>query len=437
MTAWTAFEIFINTFESTLYLCFFKNKLNIAKKSLIADTICLVAYDAFLTSYLFYPIPFPDTIGCIIFFLYALYMSEEKWYICALWAILKEIIVIASVSIVIQSYLHIFSISYDTILEPGIYRVFFVLVFNFILFIVFFTLMRVKRDNTSLHWSALFFFLGINVLILIVIDLLFFIQVNNSFKSELPFFAADVALTLITILSMFLLYIMTTLSDREHQAEIALSQAQFSRDYHQALKSLYTDMLSKQHDFKQQLQTLELLIERGNSSVAKSYFDKYKASAINKDTTFVTGNFAVDALLTSKALSCKHDGITFEFTSYPLNDLPIHEVDFCAVVGNLLDNAIEGVNRIVDSDEPRWIRLSFSRIWNMFYIICENSMLPTTIKKHQGRFITSKTEKTYLHGYGIQNIITIVTSAQGLYSFDVKDRIFIASITFPYSESEG
>ena len=47
-------------------------------------------------------------------------------------------------------------------------------------------------------------------------------------------------------------------------------------------------------------------------------------------------------------------------------------MDFCTIVGNLLDNAIEGVGRIKPAPASPSIRLAFSRSWDMFYIYCEN-----------------------------------------------------------------
>lgn len=432
MTSWDIFEIGVNLFESLLFLFFIKNRLNIAKKSLPADLICVGAYTAFLSLYTFFPISIPDSVGGVILFIYALYISDEKWYTCALWVVINEIVVVVIISLTTQGYLILFSQPYDALLVPGSQRACFVLISNLALTIALFSISRIKKRNTSLNWSALFIFLCINILILLVVALLFSIQVHNSFEHNVLFAALDVILSIISVLSMALLYIMTTISDKRHQYELALNHAQITRANQQTLKDMYTSLVAKQHDFKHQLQTLELLIMSGNVEDAKKYFNNYKLKAVNTGITFVTGNIAIDALMTAKALTCEKKQITFEYTSYPLNDLPIPEVDFCAIVGNLLDNAIEGAERIVNANESKWVHLTFSRIWDMFYIICENSMRPATIRRFGGKFISSKKENEIGHGYGIQNIIEIVDASQGIYSFDTKENVFTATITLPY-----
>lgn len=432
MTAWDIFEIGVNLFESLLFLFFIKNRLHIVRRNLAADLICISAYTAFLSLYTFFPISIPDSVGAIILFVYALYISNEKWYTCALWVVVNEIVVVVIISLTTQGYGFLFSQPYDALLVPGVQRVCYVLISNLALTIVLFSISRIKKRNTSLNWSALFIFLCINLLILFVAALLFPIQVHNLFKYNLLFATLYIILAIISVLSMALLYIMTTMSEKRHQYELAFNQAKISRANQQTLKDMYAGLVAKQHDFKHQLQTLELLIMSGNVEDAKKYFNDYKLKVVNTGITFVTGNLAIDALMTAKALTCEKKQIAFEYTSYPLNDLPIPEVDFCAIVGNLLDNAIEGAERIVNANESRWVHLTFSRIWDMFYIICENSMQPETIRRFGGKFISSKKENESGHGYGIQNIIEIVDDSQGIYSFDTKENVFTATITLPY-----
>lgn len=94
--------------------------------------------------------------------------------------------------------------------------------------------------------------------------------------------------------------------------------------------------------------------------------DEYKAKNAPKMDDFLTGSISVDALLTAKSLACKHHNISLHVSQCPLNSLPISEVDFCTILGNLLDNAIEGNVCIVNKSIEKWINLSFSRVWDMF-----------------------------------------------------------------------
>lgn len=222
---------------------------------------------------------------------------------------------------------------------------------------------------------------------------------------------------------------MTQTVQKENAAQIALKQAQLTKEHQQALQDMYSDMLARQHDFKHQLQAIEQLIQQQPPQAAE-YLAKFKEK-INERNTFVTGSIAVDALLTAKMLACKNKCIDFELSQCPLTALPICEVDFCAIVGNLLDNAMEGALRIKDAQTPKWIHLSFQRVWNTFSIRCENTMAPSTINRRGKRFLTSKVKSSAPHGFGIPNIESIAQKAEGFCSFETKDCIFIATVTLP------
>lgn len=427
---WNAFEIGVNLFEAILFLLFLKNRLHIARKKPLADFLCAGAYTAFLSLYVFYPVPVPDTAGCLILFAYACHMSDERWTVCALWVMINEIVVFATVSMTTQSYLMICSQRYDALLAPGTHRLYYVLVSNLAMAVALLAVSRIKRKNTALDWTAILLFLLVNALILTALEVLFFFQVRHGFEPSPSFLALDAILAAISGLSMVSLYMMTTISNRQHQTEMALHHARLTRAHQQTLKELYAALVARQHDFKHQLQTLERLMASGNTEEAQRYFNSYRCGAADAGLTFVTGNLAMDALLTSKALACQSEQIAFEYTAYPLGDLPIPEVDFCAVVGNLLDNAMEGAARVTGAQERRWVRLAFSRMWDMFTVTCENSMRPSAIRKRKGRFISSK--KGVGHGYGIQSVIRVVDAFGGLYRFEAKGDVFTATLTLPY-----
>ena len=81
---WTFLEISVNFFEAFIYLYFFKNRINVCKKSTAADAICLISYTAFLSLYLFFNIPFPDSFGGVMFVFYLHYVSDERCSVCIL-----------------------------------------------------------------------------------------------------------------------------------------------------------------------------------------------------------------------------------------------------------------------------------------------------------------------------------------------------------------
>lgn len=125
--------------------------------------------------------------------------------------------------------------------------------------------------------------------------------------------------------------------------------------------------------------------------------------------------------------------IRFEYQPYPLNELPIDESIFCVVLSNLLDNAIEGINRMNDSEHEHVIQLKFARSWDVFFITCNNDMTPDSIHRVGTRFLSSKKEGVG-HGFGVENIKKIVNEANGQCKFITQEQIFHVEIILPFEK---
>lgn len=431
---WLLFEIGINAFESCLYLFFLKSRLLFSRKTYLADTLCILCYTLFLSMYLFFDLPFSDTFGAVIFIVYLHYACDDRWSNCILWVVFFEIMIIATAGIMLQIFMTSLSIPYDLLLSPSKYRVILVLSANFILFIEVFFFSMIGKQTSSLQLSSLIIFLVSNISVLIVIELIFSLQIQELYPSDLPFFASYALLLLCGVLSVILFHLMTSLNEREHQAQIALNHMQLTKEHQLTIQNMYDDMCKQRHDMRQHIQTLEQLIADQGSSTAKQYLDAYKTQYSAK-AGFVTGSIAVDALLTTKNLACQRHGINFKLSQCPLNSLPISEIDFCTIVGNILDNAIEGNLRISDVHANKYIHLYFSHIYDMFIIRCENPVNLSTIRKDNKRFLTSKND-AQIHGFGIPNIISIADHADGSCIFEIKDNVFFATVTLPYPMKE-
>ena len=123
---------------------------------------------------------------------------------------------------------------------------------------------------------------------------------------------------------------------------------------------------------------------------------------------------------------------------YSLDRLPISEPDFCALIGNLLDNAIEGAMRVTNAKDSLTVHLSFSRSWDMFYIYCANPCNAHTIRRHKSVWRSSKRPDgaDEPHALGISNMERIAREAAGRCVFSVSEGMFMAKIVLPYSMAE-
>lgn len=312
---------------------------------------------------------------------------------------------------------------------------------NALLFVMLLLIIRLKKTCTFPRASAyVIFMMTLGVILLaeeslytLYIDLKEIIAKSVFVHSAcFPLFVAYICLIVCTLLSILLFHMVSNDADRENRSQFEISMLNLSKQHQSELSHMYSELTAREHDYKHHLQMLKELVENTGRSVAKDYLNTIVEES-KHDSLFITGSPVVDALLTAKHKLMCEKGIDLLYSPYPLAELPVSTSDFCSIVGNLLDNAIEGVQRIPEPREKATIHLSFSRSWDMFYIYCENPCNPDTIVRTKDAFVSSK-QKTEpgLHGIGLHSIETLATKAEGRTEFAVQNQTFYAKVVLPY-----
>lgn len=107
------------------------------------------------------------------------------------------------------------------------------------------------------------------------------------------------------------------------------------------------------HDIKNHLLCLEGLLRDGKTEEAASYLQTLAQAAI-PENRISTGNAFADVIINEKCAVAEKNGIRFSAEFSVPGQCRIDPVDFCCVLGNVLDNAIEACGHI-DPSLPKWI----------------------------------------------------------------------------------
>lgn len=145
--------------------------------------------------------------------------------------------------------------------------------------------------------------------------------------------------------------------------------------------------------------------------------------------TVWTGDETTDYLINSKAASAESSGIRFQVqVEYPRRT-NIRSVDLCAILGNLLDNALEAA-RQVQEPSGRMVSLIIRRIHQMLVIKVENSFAVAPVQEN-GELKTTKAEDG-LHGWGLKSARTAAEKYNGCLQTSGADNLFRAVATLSY-----
>lgn len=181
------------------------------------------------------------------------------------------------------------------------------------------------------------------------------------------------------------------------------------------------------HDFSQHLGVIGSFIESGQSQEAGEYIRKLSNNIQQAIPIVSTGNYIVDAVLSSKMNVIRKSGIRFTYQVIVPSKLPMEDTDVCSLLGNILDNAIESCRKL-DGKEA-YIDLSIKPYKNSLVIKLTNSSTGE-YKLDSDKFPLS-TKPYGSHGIGLRRIMQIVSSANGICGFQPEKDSFTANIALP------
>lgn len=131
---------------------------------------------------------------------------------------------------------------------------------------------------------------------------------------------------------------------------------------------------------------------------------KMRESAASSPLLY-SSNLVVNAILQDAAGRARAAGVSFRVTALVPEELPFPDEDLCALLMNLLDNALEGAARTPEGRE-RSI-LFRARIFKGFLVLrCENTFDGYVKTDGQGHLLTIKDEPSS-HGFGMAQMRSV------------------------------
>lgn len=254
--------------------------------------------------------------------------------------------------------------------------------------------------------------------------------------SEQPVLAiADDTLYLWTILAVVLMMSVLVFNmNRQYEVEKELARLKseqaelLERDY-RTLNKAYEMNAKLFHDFHNHIGVLRQLLLHQKTERAMQYLDELQTPVQEMADTVWTGDEIVDYLINSKAAIAREYGITYQAQVEFPRHTNLQSADLCAILGNLLDNALEAA-RQVPALEQRWVRLTIRRINHMLIIKVENRFA-TPLIKNENKLQTSKKESG-LHGWGLKSAQAAAEKYDGMVQTSYTDNTFRAVATLSY-----
>ena len=245
----------------------------------------------------------------------------------------------------------------------------------------------------------------------------------------------DDTLTVWMILSMILLVaVLVFHMNRQYEMEkevVRLKSEQselLERDYTE-LNRAYSVNAKLFHDFHNHVGVIRQLIIHEKYDKALVYIDELQEPIREIAQVVWTGDETVDYLINSKMAAAAAEQVKLLVEVEFPRHTNLKSADLCAILGNLLDNALEAVRK-VEEPERKVVKLTVRRINQMLIIKVEN-FFAEPLSVDNGSLKTTKTE-TGLHGWGLKSAQTAAEKYDGMVKTTCEGMIFRAVATLSY-----
>jgi len=200
----------------------------------------------------------------------------------------------------------------------------------------------------------------------------------------------------------------------------------------------YKEMLEKNyevrglwHDMNNHIITMQYLIKNQASDEIEVYLQQFHELLQNAVDHNRSGNYVVDALLNYKIKVASDNQINFvHYIAIP-EKLKMNSIDLSIILGNVLDNAIEGCLRDSRQHQEKIIKFNMYYKRESLLIDIENTIDVKTIQKAGNNMVSSKRIDGDQNGYGISNVKQVLKSYEGNMVTQILEDRFKCTILIP------
>lgn len=233
-----------------------------------------------------------------------------------------------------------------------------------------------------------------------------------------------VVLLIIDIIGFKLYSVMLEKSYIKNENEKYLLQLRLNEQQIIERQASIKEMKRTRHDIKQHLLYVKELVNY-DPLKAREYIDELvNVVKKNEQDVFSSNNIVIDALLNHKYILAKQKGIEmFVQLSVP-SEMEGKSADICVILGNLLDNAIEAVEKL-ETNKKIDVLIKYTQ--KKIYFQIKNPYAGSVIQDAAGNYLTTKEEKKN-HGIGLESVRRCVDKNNGIMEISSKNNIFDVQI---------
>ena len=258
------------------------------------------------------------------------------------------------------------------------------------------------------------------IFIVVLINRFMSVDKDVGFMQNVANRVYGMAFCLLALIIQYVLYRVVNL-----RAEAVTMQAllkQNARQYEQ-WKASIDDINIRYHDLKHELAFLK------QTAADAGRIEQLEGMLSGYGNVVHTGSEELDVLIAGKKIVCHREGIELDCVAAQDVLASFNGLELYSLFGNAIDNAIEAVMKIDDTD-GRIIGLRIHAVGQMVTINLKNSFHGEVKLDEDGFPVTTKEDKRY-HGFGLKSIRYVVEKYEGSVAVQVEYGMFNLNVLIP------
>lgn len=228
-------------------------------------------------------------------------------------------------------------------------------------------------------------------------------------------------------INFIIIYLLQDILDKGEQLRISTLTNQNAKNqieaYHD-MDALYERQRRKMHDYKNQIVTIQSLVQGGNTDKAVKLMEQLTES-ISVDLSAINTNHpVVNAVLNHKFQTAKEKQIAMIFQVGDVHEIRLTEEEIVILLGNLLDNAIAECERVVKAGKDAVIQFKFIYEDGKVILSIKNPVLAKV------QIVDNKVQANHRngHGIGLKNVEAVAENYDGSIAFACDEKEFRAVV---------
>lgn len=318
--------------------------------------------------------------------------------------------------------------SWTEVIDRGLYSFGQTLSFDTLFALLMLTCIVVKMKHRNLKRDI------VNIAVIVCFTLLHYVITAIYFSdysavSERNIFFYDLLQFIMMILLIGQYYIFIAHQDADHAREelnLLLKERDYNLRYYELAKKNENETAQLRHDLQNEIQTVRALIKDGEFEGAENIWSEMQTRLDSTKAVQYCSLPLLNAVLNVKLSDADSRRISTDIILRGCESMPLSAYNVCSLFGNLLDNAVEAVNK----EEGEKEIIMHSTVKNdLFLLKVQNTCTKPPQLDEQNEFVSDKTDPD--HGHGTRIIRRIVQEHSGQYIAELEDDMMTVIIALP------